>query len=121
MDVRELQGGHWDVRHHSIGHAKGRRFNIIAYRYRCPQRTVGHSWAHGREDVHGWEQVMWCVFWRPDHRFLDAVRSGLERLGVWAADGRLGYVYPSGVCVSCGPFSYLLPASTRVRSSHSIC
>lgn len=34
MDVRELQGEHWDIRRHSIEQAKGRRFNIIAYRYR---------------------------------------------------------------------------------------
>ena len=35
----------------------------------------------GLKNSRGKDQPMWCLFCHPEHRFLDAVWSGLERMG----------------------------------------
>ena len=35
----------------------------------------------GLKNARGKDQPMWCLFCHPEHRFLDAVWSGLERMG----------------------------------------
>ena len=35
----------------------------------------------GFKNARGQDQPMWCVHCHPEHRFLDAVWSGLERMG----------------------------------------
>jgi hypothetical protein len=35
----------------------------------------------GLKNARGKDQPMWCLFCHPEHRFIDAVWSGLERMG----------------------------------------
>jgi len=35
----------------------------------------------GLKNARGKDQPMWCLFCQPEHRFIDAVWSGLERMG----------------------------------------
>jgi hypothetical protein len=38
----------------------------------------------GLKNARGKNQPMWCLFCHPEHRYLDAVWSGLERMGGWS-------------------------------------
>jgi len=35
----------------------------------------------GLKNARGKDQPMWCLFCHPEHRYIDAVWSGLERMG----------------------------------------